>query len=97
MGFDKDIHYKSGKENQAALTRVSSSHILLMAISIIGTNLESLIQHSYHLDNNLITVIKELQEQQKYVGFELKKGLLRKHNKIVDGPDTQLRHKLISW
>ena len=97
MGFDYDIQYKSGKENQAAdaLSRVFGSDILLVAISVIDTHLESLIMTNYHLDNNLITVIEELQDQQRYAGFELKNGVLRKHNKIVVGPDTQLRHKLI--
>ena len=95
--FDYEIQYKSGKENQVAdaLPRVSGSNVLLMAISVIDTNLESLIKTSYHLDNNVITDIEELQDQQRYAGFELKKGLLRKHNKIVIGRVTQLRHKFI--
>ena len=51
-----------------------------MALSIIDTNLGSLIKHSYHLENNLITVVEELQDQQRYVGFELKEGVLRKQS-----------------
>lgn len=98
-GLDYDIHYKSGKENLAAdaLSRISGTEIFFMALSVIDTNLESLIKHSYHLDNNLISVVEELQDQQRYAGFELKEGFLRKHQRIVIGPDTQLRQKLISW
>ena len=62
MGFDCDIHYNSGKENSAvdALSRISGTLILFMALSIIDTNLESLIKYSYHLDKNLISIVEEL-------------------------------------
>ena len=34
-----------------------------MAISLVDTNLETLIKQSNHLDNNLITIVEELQDR----------------------------------
>uniref|UniRef100_A0A803MBH9 Ty3 transposon capsid-like protein domain-containing protein n=1 Tax=Chenopodium quinoa TaxID=63459 RepID=A0A803MBH9_CHEQI len=48
MGFDYEIQYKCGKENVAAdaLSRVQESEILFLAISMVDSNLESLITAS---------------------------------------------------
>lgn len=99
MGFDYNIQYRSGKDNVAAdaLSRVAGSEILFMAISIVDSNMVSLIKKSYHLDNNLISIVEELQDLTQFDGFELKNGLLRKKGKIVIGPDDHLRLKLIQW
>lgn len=64
MGIDYEIQYRAGKDNLAvdALSRVLGYTILLMSISIIDTNLIYLIKKSYHLDNNLINIVEELQD-----------------------------------
>lgn len=64
MGYDYDIHYRSGQVNQAsdALSRVQGSEMLLMAISVITSNLEQHIKLSYHLDKILVSIIEELQD-----------------------------------
>ena len=99
MGFDYEIQYKCGKENKAAdaLSRVQGLELLFMAISLVDTNLETLIKQSYHLDDNLITIVEELQDKLEFAGFSLRAGLLRKHKKIVVGPNTRLRNQLIHW
>lgn len=99
MGFDYEIQYKSGKENIAAdaLSRVQGSEILLMALSVVDSNLSTMILASYQLDDNLKSVIQSLIEGQLVEGFHLQNGLLRKNNRILVGPDTDLRKKIICW
>lgn len=80
MGFDYEIHYRSGKENLAAdaLSRLSSSDILYLAISIVATDMADQIKSSYHLDYNLVEIVEELQDTPVFIGYSLKDGLLRK-------------------
>ena len=55
MGFSYTIQYKSGTENLAAeaFSRISGTEILLIAISLINSDLQEKIQQSYEHDLNL--------------------------------------------
>lgn len=81
MGFDYEIVYKSGVENTVvdALSRVTGSEILCMAISVIHSHLYAQIQDSYKLDPGLMTLLSQLQQHKSVTGYQLLDGLLRKH------------------
>ena len=99
MGFDYEIQYKNGKENLAAdaLSRVQVSELLIMAISVVTSDLESKIHASYLLDSDMMGKITKPQQGEAVPHYSLVKGILKRHNKIVVGPDTQLRSSIISW
>ncbi|XP_056696470.1 transposon Tf2-1 polyprotein isoform X1 [Spinacia oleracea] len=99
MGFDYEIQYKSGRENLAAdaLSRVQGSEVLCMAMSVVDSNLATLITASYQLDATLKAIVDSLEQQQLVVGYQLQHGILRKNNRMVVGPDQELRHKIITW
>lgn len=73
MGFSYTIQYKSGIANLAAdaLSRVSSTEILLMAISLINSELQEKIQQSYEHDPNLQRIIASLQQRHHPSSFTL--------------------------
>ena len=79
------------------LYRVQGAEILCLAISVIDSNLAAQIKTSYHLDNNLISIIEELQDLHTYEGYTIKEGLLRKNGRLVIGPVLSLRQKLLCW
>lgn len=99
MGFDYEIQYKSGKENIAddALSKVQGAEILLMAMTVVDSNLSSLILASYQLDDDLTTVLQTPSTGQMVEGFQLQNGLIRKQNRIVVGTDVDLKNKIICW
>ncbi|XP_021766133.1 uncharacterized protein LOC110730619 [Chenopodium quinoa] len=100
MGFDYEIQYKAGKENVAddALSRVQGSNILLLAISVVDSDLASSIITSYALDDNLQIIYQSLPAgNQTDASFTLRDGLLRKKGRIVVGPNEDLRRKLLHW
>lgn len=80
-----------------ALSRVQGSDLLSMAISIVSPNLTELLQASYLLDDSLKEVVHQLQQSQHVDKFSLQEGLLRKNGKLVVGPDTSLKTKIITW
>ena len=98
MGFDYEIQYKSGKENLAvdALSRVQGSEFLLMAISVVTSDLETKIKDSYQLELDMMSKINKLQQGETLTPYTYTKGLLRRHNKLVVGLDAQLRTSIIS-
>lgn len=99
MGFDYEIQYKSGKENITAdaLSRVQGAEVLLIALSMVDSNLSALILASYQLDDHLKSVLHSLTEVQLVEGFHLQNGLIRRKSRIVVGPDADLRSKIICW
>ena len=50
MRFDYEIQYKCGTENKAtdAVSRVQGSEILLLALSLVTSDLDAQIKASYH-------------------------------------------------
>ena len=98
MGFDYETQYRNGSENLAddALSRVQGSYLLNMAISVVISDLETKIQASYQLHPNMLCKISKLRQGEKLAPYTIPRGLLRRHNKIVVGPDSQLRNSIIS-
>lgn len=68
-------------------------------LSTIESKLPALTQQSYLLDHpTLTTLIQALHNQQSVpTKYSLHQGLLKKHSKILFGPNTQLKHTLLSW
>lgn len=99
MGFSYEIQYKSGKENIAAdaLSRVQGSEILYSAISVVASDLETLIKASYMLDNTLLPFLQSAQQTSVNTDYSVVDGVIRRKGKIVVGPDSNLRSKIIGW
>jgi len=64
MGFEYEIHYESGAENVVAdaLSRVTWSELLLMAISTIQSDLLDLIKGASTTDPALQHIIHQKQQ-----------------------------------
>ena len=92
MCFDYEIQYKPGQENAVvdALSRVQGSEVLMMAISLIDSNLTQAITNSYALDDNTMGILHKLQNGEDVPRFKYQEGLLRRHGRIVVGPDENL-------
>ena len=99
MGFDYEIQYKPGQENVVAdaLSRVQGSEVLMMAISVIDSNLTQAITDSYALDDNTMGILHKLQNGEDVLGFKYQEGLLIRHGRIVVGLDENLKKQLIGW
>uniref|UniRef100_A0A803N1M4 Integrase zinc-binding domain-containing protein n=1 Tax=Chenopodium quinoa TaxID=63459 RepID=A0A803N1M4_CHEQI len=71
MGFDYEIQYKCGKENVAAdaLSMVQELEILFMAISLVDSNLSSLIIANYDLDANYAAIVQQLKIKTKILAW----------------------------
>lgn len=76
-----------------ALSRVQGAEILCLEISVVTSDLEDLIKATYILDDNLVSVIQQLEHQ----SHSLVDGLIRRKGKIVVGPNHSLRSKVITW
>lgn len=100
MGLDYIIQYKSGSENLViadALSRVSGAEVLCLALSVIDSNLQQLIQHSYELDINFQHLLQDLQNGVDLPPFTLKDGLIRRKKKLFIGPDDNLKNSILQW
>lgn len=100
LGFDYEIQYKQGKENLVAdaLSRVTNAEVLCLAISVVSSDIETLIGDSYTLDVQLTSLIDKLQQNQgHWEDYCLVGKLIKKKNKILIGPDLQLRNKILNW
>ena len=100
MGFDYVIQYKSGSDNLVAdaLSRVSSSSLLLMAISSIQSDLMGLIEQSWTADSHLQGIIQQKQQDATaFPKYQLINGQLRRKGKLVVKADDSLKAKLLHW
>ena len=80
-----------------ALSRKGGSEILCLALSVVSSDLSQKIKSSYALDNHWLHIIDQLQHNIDTPGFKLQDGLLRRNNKIVVGPNGDLKLQLIKW
>lgn len=73
MGFDYEIQYKGGSENIAAdaLSRVQGSEVLLLAISVVDSDLVRMLIQSYNHDSYLLEVKDKLEQGQQVDSFVL--------------------------
>ncbi|CAM8943168.1 unnamed protein product [Rhodiola kirilowii] len=100
LEFDYDIQYKQGKENLVAdaLSRVESSEVAAMAISVIDSDLMQSIFNCYTTDAALKHIIEELtcnsKARKHYTWLH---GQLRRKGKLVVGNDQQLKDKILTW
>ena len=78
-------------------SRILGAEVLCMAISVIKSYLSEMIKDNYNLDNYLLDIILKIQQQIPIYHFQLQNGLLRRHYKIIIGPDESLRRKIIQW
>lgn len=68
-----------------------------MAISMVQSDLNALIQASYALDNNLQNIITRLQNGELVNHYTRQDELLRRKGKLVLGSNHTLRNKIIAW
>uniref|UniRef100_A0A803KXU1 MADS-box domain-containing protein n=1 Tax=Chenopodium quinoa TaxID=63459 RepID=A0A803KXU1_CHEQI len=63
MGFNYENVYRSGSENVVAdaLSRVSGSEILLLALTVLDSNLSQKLKDSYELDVNTARIFRDVQ------------------------------------
>lgn len=100
LGFDYEIQYKQGKENLAAdaLSRVTNVEVLYLAISVVSSDMEVLINMSYQQDPFLLDILTKLKDNQGQWGkYSLVGNLIKRNNKLVVGADFQLRTKSLNW
>jgi len=100
MGFEYIIQYKSGSENMVAdaLSRISSSSLLLMAVSTIHSDLMRLIEQSWASDFHFQEVIQQKQQDANaFPKYQLVYGQLSRKGKLVVGTDDSLKTKLLQW
>lgn len=63
---------------------------------MIASDLDALIKASYMLDNNLLSLLQPLQQSTVIIDYNVVDGLIRRKGKIIVGPDTNLRNKIIN-
>lgn len=64
---------------------------------MVSSELSQKIKDSYKLENIWLDMINQLHNNMSVPGFQLQDGLLRKNNKIVVGPNGDLKLQLIRW
>lgn len=99
MGFDYDISYNKGKDNVVvdALFRIKGAEILCCALSLISSDLEEKIKRSYVMDPYLVGILQRLTSGEQVKHYTLQNDLLRRKQKLVVGPDVELRTSIITW
>ncbi|XP_074271624.1 uncharacterized protein LOC141595557 [Silene latifolia] len=100
MGFDYEIQYRAGKENLAAdaLSRVSGSDLMSLTLSDAQTDLSELIQKSYEVDIFWHNLVEQLKTDPVSVpAYQLSNGFVLKKGRIVVGPDTSVRERILQW
>lgn len=98
MQFDFEIEYKKGKENKAddALSRLPLVKLAAMTLSTMKTNLLKLIMKIWDNDEELTTLIQALKEKgTEITNYTFICDQLRRKERLVVGPDKQLRKDIL--
>lgn len=100
MGYTFEIQYKQGKENVAAdaLSRVSGSQLLHIAISQIHHGFYESQSRLWETDHNLKKIIDDLTTQpSKHSTYSFINGELRRKGKLVVGDDPAVNLHIFNW
>ena len=97
MGFDYEISYKQGRDNQAAdgLSRISGAQLLSMTISNLQTDLLDQIKASWSQDSKLQQLIQKLSTGQSHPKYQWSQGLLFRKGKLVVGNHFPSQQQII--
>ena len=97
MGFDYEISYKQGNDNQAAdgLSRISGAQLLSLTISTLQTDLLDQVKASWSIDPKLQQLIMNLSNGQTHPKYQWTHGLLYRKGKLVVGNHPSLQQQII--
>lgn len=99
MHYDFSIEYKRERDNKAvdALSRVPAVELCALTFSTVRNDVLQSIVNSWTLDPQLVDLIDKLQAKSKVVkGFSYINSQLRRHGKLVVGPDPTLKSEILS-
>jgi len=77
-----------------AFSRVPSTQVLFLAVSVIQSDLLDRIMASYELDPQLLACIQGVGDLKP--SYSIIDGFLRKNGRLVVGPDQDLRDLILS-
>ena len=100
LEFDYEIQYKEGKENLVAdaLSRVTGSEVLHMALSVLECDLLQQIKNAYTSDPTLHNLIDDLERTPtSHPQFTWSRGLLRRKSKLVVPGNVTIRNAILEW
>ena len=98
LEFDYEIQYKEGKENLVAdaLSRVTGSEVLHMALSVLECDLLQQIKNAYTSDPTLHNLIDDLERTPtSHPQFTWSRGLLRRKSKLVVPGNVTIRNAIL--
>ena len=64
---------------------------------VISSDLEGKIKSSYDFDPHLKGIVQRLVSGDQVKHYTLQNDLLRRNQKLVVGPDTEVRTSIIAW
>lgn len=94
------VEYKKGLDNKVAdaLSRVSHTQLLMMAVSIVQTDLMDRLQEQWSVDTHLQQIIKEIEENENsYVHYKWRAVQLTRKGRLMVGNSTDLKETIMSW
>lgn len=99
MGYTYEIQYKIVVENKDvdALSRVTGSEILCLALSTIESDLLDTVVQSWDLDSHLQHIMEKLQQWDTHSHYSWLNNQLRRKGELVVRPDTSLKKKRLDW
>ncbi|GJW21472.1 putative mitochondrial protein [Tanacetum coccineum] len=101
LGYDYEILYKKGKENQAADALSRTSHggeLSSMVVTTIFSGLVEEVQKSYEQDGQMQLLIEKVQQgTSDSLKYSWNAGQLRRKGKLVVGNVESIRQKLVDY
>ncbi|GJY83879.1 retrotransposon-related protein [Tanacetum coccineum] len=99
LGYDYEILYKKGKENQAADALSRTAHggeLSTMVVSTIFSGLMEEVHKSCEEDNHLQKIVKKIEEEKADLSkYSWSVGQLRRKGKLMVGANDEIRRKLV--